>query len=139
MTPHWTVRGATLALFLCTFAGCEPADPRQAVIEERARWTVSPKGFVETEDGRIKLSISVSGPARSSIEQLSFRIDLRDERGESVGGEWRTIDLASIPMGTGTDLSLTLTSPTEGFAEISIDRVLAPGPDDTPHIKELQF
>jgi len=139
MRPHWTLPVATLGLMLVVVAACEPADPRAEVLKERARWSVNPTGYVETEDGRIKLAISVSGPARSSIEQLTFRVDLRDSAGRNVGSEWRTIDLDSVPLGAGADLSLTLARPAAGFAEISIDRALDPGPDEAARIKELQF
>ena len=143
-----TVRLALVLLCLVGVAGCGPKDPRAEVLQQRARWNLIPKGFLEKDDGRMMLTVGVAGPARSTLDRLTFRIELRDGTGQVLDQIWRTLDVSAIPLGVGTDVMLDLGQPPEGFivagdppqyGEILIDRVLDPDPEESRQIEELQF
>lgn len=127
---------------------CGPRDPRAEVLEQRARWSLTPRGFIEKDDGRLLLTVGVAGPAHSSLDRLTFRVELRDAGGMVLDQKWRTLDLSVIPLGVGTDVTVDLGLPPEGFVaagdpprygEIVIDRVLDPDPEESREIEELQF
>ena len=143
-----TIQLALLVGFLVGIAGCGPKDPRAEVLEQRARWSLTPQGFLERDDGRMMLTVGVAGPARSTIETLTFRIELRDTSGQVLGQLWRTIDLTAIPLGVGTDVTIDLGQPPPGFViagdppqygDIVVDPVPAPDPEESRQIEELQF
>ena len=139
---------ALLVVCLAGIVGCGPKDPRTEVQKQRARWNLTPQGFIEKDDGRMMLTVGVAGPARSTLDRLTFRIELRDSTGQVLDQIWRTLDLSVIPLGVGTDVMVDLGQPPAGFfvpgdppqyGELSIDRVLAPTPEESRQIEELQF
>ena len=143
-----TLQVALLLGCLVGIAACGPKDPRTEVLEQRARWSLTPQGFLEKDDGRMMLTVGVAGPAHSTIERLTFRIEIRDTAGEVLDRRWRTVDLSVIPLGVGTDVTIDLGQPPEGFVvagdpprygDILIDPVLAPDPEESRQIEELQF
>ena len=100
--------------------GCQPGDPKAKIQEQRARWTVQPLNWVQTEDGSINLSLRVSGPPSTPLEQLTVRIDLLDAGGGSVGVAWRTFDLAEIPRGGPKDLAVRIPSVEQPVEELGV-------------------
>ena len=86
--------------------------------------------------------------SRSTLEKLTFRVELRDAAGQVLEQQWRTLDLTPIPLGVGTDVMVDLGEPPEGFVvhadppqygEIVIDPVLDPDPEESRQIEELSF
>ena len=143
-----TVQLALILVCLAGIAGCGSKDPRTEVLKQRARWNLTPQGFFEKDDGRMMLTVGVAGPARSTLDRLTFRIELRDSAGQVLDQLWRTLDVSVIPLGVGTDVMVDLGQPPEGFivagdppqyGEILIDRVLDPTPEESRQIEELQF
>jgi hypothetical protein len=139
---------AFVLVCLACVGGCGPKDPRTEVLEQRARWELTPQGFIVRDDGRLMLTVGVAGPARSTLDRLTFRIELRDTEGHLLAEKWHTLDLSAIPLGVGTDVMVDLGQPPEGFVlagdpprygEISLDRVLQPDPEESRQIVELQF
>ena len=139
MKTPFRVLAASLVLPV-SLAGCGPGDPRERMLEERARWKVTTLSWAMGEDGTIKLNTRVSGPVRSKLERLTVRIVLQDAAGNPVKHEWRTLDLSGIRRGGPEDIPLTLHAPEGASVEgLGIDTVPAPGPEDIPHIEELRL
>lgn len=143
-----TVRMALLLGILVGIGGCGSKDPRTEVLEQRARWSLTPQGFFEKEDGRMMLTVGVAGPARTTIERLTFRVELRDINGQVLDRLWRSIDLTVIPLGVGTEVMIDLGQPPAGFivagdppryGDIVVDPVPVPTPEESQQIEELQF
>ena len=134
-----TVVGALLLLIPLVWA-CGPKDPHEEVLSERKRWDVTPKTYVQAEDGTIRLTVSVSGPARTKIEQLTFRIEYKDGAGQVAGEQWKTVALSGVPMGAAADFTFELDTevPYEEL-NLEVDRVLAPTPEQSAQIPELQL
>ncbi len=128
---------AGLLLLALLSAGCGPSDPRERILSERARWTVTPLSWSMGEDGRITLSVRLLGPVRSKIDRLTVRIEMRDAQGGVVDHEWWTLDLSGIQRGGPKDVLIRLPAREAAVEELTIDPVLAPGPEEIPHIEEL--
>jgi hypothetical protein len=132
---------ATCLLLAAVLSGCGPSDPRERVLEERARWQVFQLGQWAMDDaGTITLRLRVSGPVRSSIDTLTVRIDLLDADGAPIERTWRALDLTGVQRGGPEDLVLRLRAPAGADVQgIVVDTVPAPDPDEIPHIEELRL
>ncbi len=129
---------AGLLLLALSSTGCGPADPRERILSERAKWTVTPLSWSMGEDGRITLSARLLGPVRSKIDRLTVRIEMRDAQGVVVDHEWWTLDLSGIQRGGPEDVLIRLSAREAAVEELTIDPVLEPSPEEIPHIEELQ-
>jgi len=131
---------AAVLVLLVSLAGCGCGDPRERLLEDRARWKVANLSWAMGDDGTITLMTRVSGPVNSELEQLTVRIVMQDAAGNPVKHEWRTLDLSGIQRGGPEDIRLKLQAPEGASVEgIGIDTVPVPGPEDLPHIEELQL
>jgi len=127
-----------LLLLALSSAGCGPSDPRERILSERARWTVTPLSWSMSEDGRITLNARLVGPVRSKIDRLTVRIEMRDGEGGVVDHEWWTLDLSEIQRGGPEDVMIRLPARQAAVEQLTIDPVLLPGPEEISHIEELQ-
>jgi hypothetical protein len=118
--------------------GCQPSDPREKVLKQRSRWDVQLLSWIQGDDGSIRMTTRLSGPPSSSIADLTVRIDLLDATEQTVKQVWHTFDLAPIARGGPKDVTVLLAAEGLAIEGIGIHRVLEPGPDDEPHIRELQ-
>ena len=126
-------------LLAAALGGCGPSDPRERVLTERARWKVNLLSWAMSPDGSINLSTRVSGPTHAELKQLTVRILFLDAEGNTVDRAWQTLDLSGIARGGPEDILLRLAPRGQAVEGIGIDPVHAPGPDDLPHIPELQL
>lgn len=135
-----TLRSAALAavLLVAHTVACGVSDPRAEVLEQRARWDVQPLDWVETPDGSINLSVRLSGPPNSKIEQLTVRIELMDGTGESIRQVWHTFDLTKVPRGGPKDISLRLAAGAGSVESVGLSLVLDPTAEEAQQIRELQ-
>ena len=129
---------ACLLLLALSLADCGPSDPREQILSDRARWTLTPLSWSMTEDGRITLNARLLGPVRSQIDRLTVRIELRDAQGTVVDREWWTLDLSGIQRGGPEDVLIRLPAREVAVEELTIDPVLDPTPEEISHIEELQ-
>ncbi len=129
---------ACLLLLALSSASCGPSDPRERILSERARWTLTPLSWSMSDDGRITLNARLLGPVRSKIDRLTVRIELRDAEGGVVDHEWWTLDLSGIKRGGPKDVLIRLPAREAAVEALTIDPVLQPGPQEIPHIEELQ-
>lgn len=124
-------------LHLLLSSACAPSDPREQILSERARWKVTPLSWSMAEDGRLTLSARVSGPARTKIDRLTVRIEMRDAQGSVVDHEWWTLDLSEVRRGGPKDVLIRLPPRETAIEELSIDTILAPTAEEAGHIEEL--
>lgn len=129
---------ASLFLLLATVPpACAPADPATRVLEERARFKVEPVSWAVVDDGSINLSARLSGPVRSELEELTFRIELLDAAEEVIDREWYTVDLTDFKRGVPKEVLISLAPPGATVDGLRIDPVLDPTPEESRYIKEL--
>ena len=129
---------ACLLLLALSLADCGSSDPREQILSDRARWTLTPLSWSMSEDGRITLNARLLGPVRSQIDRLTVRIELRDAQGTVVDREWWTLDLSGIQRGGPEDVLIRLPAREVAVEELTIDPVLDPTPEEISHIEELQ-
>lgn len=122
----------------CTLLACAPADPRDTILSERARWEVRALEWVRAADGSIQVGTRLSGPPNSAIQKLTVRIDLLGAQGAVLRQDWHTFDLAGIPRGGPADRAIHL--PPLAAAEVegvSIDTMPDPTEEESGRIVEL--
>ena len=137
MRPNPCILAPTLLLLAVLFSACAPADPVARVLEERARWKVEPISWAIVEDGSINLSARISGPVRSELETLTFRIELLDATEDMIDHEWRTVDLAGFERGVSQELMFSLAAREATVDGLRIDPVYDPTPEESRQIKEI--
>jgi hypothetical protein len=128
-----------LTLIIAVLTGCATTDSREGILRERARWNVVPLSYSQTEEGHVHLSVRVSGPTRSRLQQLTFRIELKDAADRVVGREWWTLDLTQVALGGPKDVQISLRNISADVESIGIDPVPDPTSEETAYIKELQL
>jgi hypothetical protein len=128
---------AVLALGGLT-CGCQTGDPKAKIQEQRARWTVQPLNWVQTEDGSVNLSLRITGPPSTPLEQLTVRVDLLDAGGKAVDVAWRTFDLAEIPRGGPKDVAVRIPNVEQPVEELGVSLMLEATPEEERRIPELQ-
>lgn len=128
---------ALLAIVMACIVGCGPTDPRERVLEERSQWKVQLLDWAVRDDGTISVSARLSGPPSGDLKQLTVKLLLQDASGTTMGHEWRTLDLSGIRRGGPEDVTLRIPPRETPIEGIGIDPVLAPTPEDEPHIPEL--
>ncbi len=136
-----SIRSASTAflaagLFLGILA-CGPGDPRVEILEARAGWMVEPTSWVVGEDGTVIVGVRISGPARTPLTQLTFRILLHDAAGETLREEWQTIELSGVPQGSMVERQYRLDPGGAEVDAVTVDPVRVPTADQEPHIAEL--
>lgn len=125
-------------LLLVVAAACRPSDPRAEVLKQRARWTVDLLSWVQGEDGQISLTVRVAGPPNSTLDELTFRINLLDAANETLVSEWRTVDLSQLARGGPKDLFFKVEPPDQPVEGLAVSVVVNPTAEQEQHIKELQ-
>ena len=131
-----------LAISLVLSAGaCGESDPRAGILSQRARWKVVPLNWSLSDESRIQLSTRISGPTRSNLQQLTFRVTLVDAQQNVLKEMWRTVDLTQIPMGGPQDKIFVFDATEIAIAEVDLQlsMVLDPTPEEARHIVELRL
>ena len=134
-------RTAAVGLGIAALAGlaaCGPGDPRAEVLRQRSRWTIELLNWVPKDDGTISLTLRVTGPPNSKLDQLTFRISQLDGTDAVLDETWRTIDLEKVPRGAPKDLLFAVPSAGEAVQGLAADLVLQPTPEEASQIGELQ-
>jgi hypothetical protein len=130
--------GVVTAIALASVAGCGASDPRTAVLEDRALYSVALTSWADRGDGTLVASVRISGPVHSKLRELTFEVQGRDAQNEIVLSEWVTVDLSEMVRGTPLEQSLILETyglPLEGLA---IDLHPNPDPEALTELEELR-
>jgi hypothetical protein len=132
----WT----SFVILVAGATACAPQDPIAEVHQQRARWRVDLLSWAAGEDGSLALSTRLTGPPRSSLEQLTIRIAMLDALEQPIETAWWTFDLTAIERGGPEDVLFRIPAP-ESAVEVEgliLESVLNPTPEDVPHIRELR-
>lgn len=116
---------------------CRPSDPELRILQERARWDVRILSWAQGEGGRILAGTQVSGPPNSGLKQLTVRFDLMGPSGARVGTHWHTYDLAQVPRGGPSDLTVGIPDPGVPVEGLAVSLVLQPSAEEKARIPEL--
>ena len=120
-------------------AGCVPTDPRERVLQERARWNVTVLNWSQGKDGTVTIGTRLSGPPNSRLDELTVRVQLFDPASSVIESVWHTFDLSDVQRGGPADKIIRVREfPREVFGA-GVDPVLAPTADEESRISELQF
>ncbi len=132
---RWVGLLAALTIVL-SGAGCGPQDPRQAVLDERARWSVELTGFIQTAD-TVQATLRLSGPVNAKLRTLTVRIELIDGAEQRIAEVWEPLDVSGIQRGTPTELRVRLAGPYPEVAGMWAEVVADPTPEQQARIVEL--
>ncbi len=129
---------ATLGFIALWVAGCGPSDPKERVLQDRARWNVNVLSWSQSEDGTVTISTRLSGPPNSTLEELTVRLQLFDADSQVIESIWHSFDLSDVQRGGPADKIVRVGEfPHEVFGA-GIDRVVAPTAEEESRIKELR-
>jgi capsular exopolysaccharide synthesis family protein len=129
---------ALVAFGLAVLSGCQTADERTALLEDRAQYSVALTSWADRGDGTLVASVRITGPVRSELEILTFEIQGRDGQDSIIMSQWATVDLSEMLRGTPIEKTLILDSdglPLEGLA---VDLHSDPAPEVLSKLKELE-
>lgn len=126
-----------ILLCLAASAGCTPADPLQAALEQRARWQVTLLSWTQHKTGEIDASLRVSGPRKTSLPTLTFKFLLMDGEENTVDAEWHSIDLAQIVGGGPEDIFVRIPARDFEVQGLAVDLLLRPEEAERDRIPEL--
>ena len=129
---------STLAILAVVATGCGDRDPKQSILQDRARWNVAVQSWSQGEDGTVTIGARLSGPPNSKLSELTVRVKLVDSESEIIETFWHTFDLSDVQRGGPADKIVRVREfPQEVFGA-GIDPVLAPTPEEQAQISELQ-
>jgi hypothetical protein len=127
-----------LALLAVVASGCGDRDPKEKILQDRARWNVAVQSWSQGEDGTVTIGARLSGPPNSKLAELTVRVKLVDSESEIIETVWHTFDLSDVQRGGPADKIVRVREfPQEVFGA-GIDPVLAPTAEEQAQISELQ-
>ena len=143
MTRIKLVRTVSLFTLLAVVAllatGCGSRDPKESILQDRARWNVSVLSWSQSEDGTVTIGTRLSGPPNSKLAELTVRVQLVDSESQIIELVWHTFDLSDVQRGGPADKIVRLREfPREVFGA-GIDPVLSPTAEEQAQIGELQL
>jgi hypothetical protein len=135
-----TVSLATmLAVLAVLAAGCGSGDPKESILQDRARWNVSVLSWSQSDDGTVTIGTRLSGPPNSKLAELTIQVQLVDSESQIIEAVWHTFDLSDVRRGGPADKIVRIREfPQEVFGA-GIDLVLSPTAEEEAQISELQF
>jgi hypothetical protein len=130
------VQSVLLALLII---GCGPSDPRQRILDERARWEVALLNWSQSaSDGTVNIAVRLSGPPNSAIDRLTVLVRLADEQDQVIDSVWHTFDLSDVERGGPADKLIRVSGFSEEIYGAWIEPVYQPTPEQEQHIPELR-
>jgi hypothetical protein len=129
---------ALIAVVSLSTTGCGPQDPKERILQERARWNVTVLNWSQGEDGTVTISTRLSGPPNSTLGELTVRLQLFDADSQVIESVWHTFDLSDVQRGGPADKIVRVREfPHEVFGA-AVDPVFTPTADEEARISELQ-
>ena len=124
-------------VILTALSGCGESDPNARILKERERWQVDVLSWATGDDDSIRISLRVSGPVHSFLEELTIRLDLVDASEACYFTHWEVLDVGSIERGTPTNRLVIIDPQPQAPEAISMSTMRQPTADERPHIVEL--
>ena len=129
---------ALLSIIAVLAAGCGSTDPKERILQDRARWNVTVLSWSQAEDGTVTISARLSGPPNSGLDELTVRLQLFDSDSQVIESVWHSFDLSDVQRGGPADKIVRVREfPREVFGA-GIDPVLVPTAEEESRINELQ-
>ena len=129
---------AVLATLAVLTGGCGPRDPKERILQDRARWDVTVLSWSQSDEGTVTVSARLSGPPNSGLDELTVRLQMFDSESRVIESTWHTFDLSDVPRGGPADKIIRVREyPHEVFGA-GIDSVLVPTAEEESRIRELQ-
>jgi hypothetical protein len=127
-----------LALLAVLAAGCGPGDPKEGILQDRARWNVSVLSWSQSEDGTVAIGTRLSGPPNSKLSELTVQVQLVDADSQIIETVWHTFDLSDVQRGGPADKIVRIREFPQEVSGAGIDLVLSPTAEEEAQIRELQ-
>jgi len=129
---------AVLATVAVLTAGCGSSDPKERILQDRARWDVTVLSWSQGDDGTVTIGTRLSGPPNSGLDELTVRLQMFDSESRVIESTWHTFDLSDVPRGGPADKIIRVREfPQEVFGA-GIDSVRVPTAEEESRIRELQ-
>lgn len=137
MRPLLAIPTLLLLLVALQAAGCGASDPRQEILDQRARWEVRILNWAQEPGGDLNVSTRVSGPPTTRLDRLTVRFSLLDESGAQTGEHWYTYDLARVPRGGPSDILVRIPGGGRRVDGLAVSLVYEPTDEEARRIPEL--
>jgi hypothetical protein len=126
---------AILAAFAC---GCGPSDPKEGILQDRARWNVTVQSWSQAQDGTVTIGTRLSGPPNSKLSELTVRVQLVDSDSQIIEAVWHTFDLSDVQRGGPADKVIRVPEFPQEVSGAGVDPVYTPTAEEQVQIRELQ-
>jgi hypothetical protein len=127
-----------LAILAALCAACGPGDPREGILQDRARWNVTVQNWSQSEDGTVMIGTRLSGPPNSKLSELTVRVQLVDADSQIIETVWHTFDLSDVQRGGPADKTIRIRDFPHEVAGAGVDPVYSPTAEEELQIPELQ-
>jgi len=129
---------ALLAILAALASGCGPSDPKEGILQDRARWDVTVQSWSQGQDGTVTIGTRLSGPPNSKLSELTVRVQLVDSDSQIMETVWHTFDLSDVQRGGPADKVIRVREYPQEVSGAGVDPVYAPTAEEQAQIRELQ-
>ena len=129
---------ALLAILAALASGCAPSDPKEGILQDRARWNVTVQSWSQGQDGTVTIGTRLSGPPNSKLSELTVRVQLVDSDSQIIETVWHTFDLSDVQRGGPADKVIRVREFPQEVAGAGVDPVYTPTAEEQAQIRELQ-
>ena len=129
---------ASLAILAALASGCGPSDPKEGILQDRARWDVTVQSWSQAQDGTVTIGTRLSGPPNSKLSELTVRVQLVDSDSQIIETVWHTFDLSDVQRGGPADKVIRVSEFPQEVSGAGIDPVYTPTAEEQAQIRELQ-
>ena len=129
---------ALLAILAALASGCGPSDPKEGILQDRARWDVTVQSWSQGQDGTVMIGTRLSGPPNSKLSELTVRVQLVDSDSQIIETVWHTFDLSDVQRGGPADKVIRVREFPQEVSGAGVDPVYTPTAEEQAQIRELQ-
>ena len=128
---------AVLATLAVSTGGCGPRDPKERILQDRARWDVTVLSWSQSDDRTVTISTRLSGPPNSGLDELTVRLQMFDSESRVIESVWYTFDLSDVQRGGPADKIIRVREFPHEVYGAGIDLVRVPTAEEESRIREL--
>ena len=132
------LRSSLLAIIAFLAVGCGESDPKEGILQDRARWDVTVQSWSQGQDGTVMIGTRLSGPPNSKLSELTVRVQLVDSDSQIIETVWHTFDLSDVQRGGPADKVIRVREFPQEVSGAGVDPVYTPTAEEQAHIRELQ-
>lgn len=127
-----------LAILAVLAAACGESDPKEGILQDRARWDVTVQSWSQADDGTVTIGTRLSGPPNSKLSELTVRVQLVDSDSQIIETVWHTFDLSDVQRGGPADRVIRVREFPQEVSGAGVDPVYSPTAEEQAQIPELQ-